>query len=519
MWRDTSFQQISLTKALQKLVRDPLRLNRGGYRMTSTPISPIQRLPTELLLEIFKNLREDYPAWYTPKGCCEDPSANFQHSVDAFALPRYATYEMDQYGHRQHQTASVCRQWKALLGSSSFVSDYNASKSTLGDKTSRIMQWIETCTGDTLLNMTIRQPLSELLHSTDSLANIRRYFPRLASLHINGCFDFVAPIFQTAPNDAGFSNLRSLVLAVELGDENSTPTYDPGSDGTIASVAIPQLIVLFVQIKFFPMYLQMFAPALKSLRFDKTPLLEGSVAKALPLCFPGLHTLECRIETIAQGPSHKPFIFPFNSLKEIHLTLRKAVNMLDHAIPFIFPNLEACPKLELISISDRSASSLAFELGLNHAKTFRYEREFPGRALPPNIFEFLPDLENCELSDMPDGHWEEDIIDVYHANTRLVESLLKNLNFSPRLKHLKLRDICVPSQLLLDLLKARCRTPLRLTWSGFSFTERIVESTFMDLAISIEKIKTKGSHFDYPLLFYAEYLEPYDLQSDEEVAE
>jgi hypothetical protein len=470
-----SFQDLYLEAAD---LAQKLDLVSKKYWMAQAFLSPIQLLPAELLLEIFKCLPPDHRS--NPKqGRCVDPSKQFGRSIDSFSLPRFTIFSKFA---SQHPVAGVCRQWRAILGSPAFVSDY-VTFPYPGTSVSMIADWITLCTSNTLINIQ-----SGSLKDNGTLEALCPHFPRLASLRISAESRVISPLFERMPNEIGFPNLSCLVL--EASHPGSAPIYNPEVHGPVASISFPRLEFFFIKSAFVPVYLRMHAPALKTLQFENTDPITGEVMDALPLCFPKLEVYRYIIRKIAQAP-REPIAFSFKSLKELHVSFLPHAREIDgEVIPLVFPDLKSCTELELIVVAilcSNRGLSVPVQLGLNYAKAFRCAASGSRITFEPHFFGSFPNLEKCELT-----------IGWAGCVYRLLKSLVEHPSYCPHLEHLELRGNGASTDILLETLRTRASIPLKLTWKHSVIQETIEGATFTDFEklVARETTRTSGTMGD-----------------------
>jgi hypothetical protein len=176
----------------------------------SGPTCAIQRMPPEILLEIFKHL------------CVVDVSQK-RGIWDSLKPPDFleGVLTVSSFSpsrpHWEHPALRVCRQWRALLRTTLFASRIVVG-SDVGDvPLDRVANWLRN-TGHTQLECRFSlydksKPWPKLLETANKVLG---HISRITVLSIAGCYPMMQPILSGSEAYAA-PNLVSLALCIPLG--------------------------------------------------------------------------------------------------------------------------------------------------------------------------------------------------------------------------------------------------------------------------------------------------------------
>jgi hypothetical protein len=411
-------------------------------------VSPIQRMPPEILLEIFSHLTN--PVKTTP--ITRPWSYEFgspTRYLESLMRPQFSVFKRAGK-HWEQPAASVCRQWRSLFKTGTFHSSIIID--AVGPspiEPERVADWIRGSSGQNLLTGKI--DANSPRHSQPGVYDqILKYLPRFEQLEWSGKLEFIAPMFTGRVDIPVARNLVALTLKW-----TRTAVLANSPEVTVASTEMPNLRFLRYNSYFNPMFLRLYAPKLAILEL-RTNRIDHSHFQALSRCFPALSLLYVSMRVINCDhkaiPSHH-FSMPFPHLRAIHVRISESDTALSHRIPL----LTGCKGLEIIGIDDRSPREGTLHLPPSDSWFLRYERHAPVRTsrLSTDVFKSLPKLRLCKLRDMPGFRWREHAARVQAENIELFEALAANQNLCPNLQLLELTSFAVKAETVYQLLDAR----------------------------------------------------------------
>jgi hypothetical protein len=437
-----------------------------AYRKKQALLCPVQRMPPEILLEIFKHLS---PAVLGPKKTDPWKSMNLPEQdsfLDGALMVSHHYPRSPEYW--EHPATRVCRQWRA-----SFKTVFFTSKMVIDSSISprRMASWLRN-TGARLLDCEFRWDKKDTKSHSEAREKSREllgHLSRIAVLSFEGTVSMTEPIFSRSPIHTA-SNLVSLTLAASASNASITPTSDLDKH-PIASIEMPKLEFLRIKPHFHPLYLRLLAPRLSTL-YLQPYIIDRSHLIALTTCLPALDILHIDSE-IFDIETSEEFSMPFSRLTALHVTLNlNAYQAETHYIPL----LKDCLSLQIISIDHlNGTNSGSIVLPRSCATRFAFSKyEISDEQwLKRDIFDSLPNLRHLRLEDYPSESWYKDsdfnLGSIQSGNGQIIDYLVDGA--CPLLESVKLKDFSVHSDVLWNLINAR--PSLKLSYSRCSFASEL----------------------------------------------
>jgi hypothetical protein len=457
---------------------------------------PIQRLPVEILQEIFKHLSSSVRG--SSEGGIWDSLQ--PPEPESFLAGVLTVYTFSPLGsHWEHSVLRVCRQWRAILRTNLFASkiviDSDGSHATLD----RVSKWLRN-TGNTQLECEFpwRDEYNPVVPGLIEKTNeVLGHISRMTVLSLTCNYPMVQPLLSRSVAYAA-PNLVSLALCVPPGLPGEPPPKFQ-EETHIASVELARLEFLRISAHFIPPYLRLFAPRLQTLEL-RPYLMSSPHFTVLGTCFPAVKVLHMDSDLFELEDDE--LIMPFPQLTALHII------MVDSDQEHI-PLLEGCPKLRDISLSypiTTTASKVA--LPSSSAIHFMLERQSYCSAqdeswLSLELFDSLPNLQHLFIRDHPEYACSysssEEMAFVQAGNGRMI-ALLQD-GACPRLESLTFEDSAVRYEALSRLMDKR--PSLKLTWSRHDMVVSIASPEQIDQLRQLER-------FDDPKAFFSSWVDSDD---------
>jgi hypothetical protein len=462
-----------------------------SYRRKKAMLSPIRRMPTELLVRIFSDLQVHQQSDLPGQG--ESP-ASYPLFL-RFASPSFV----------QHPIAQVCKQWRSIFSQSPFESRITVVGRNLGGRyavregfapgfsggsvCTNLSRFIRFRSGSTHLRISVSSDASgsgvhvcSMKQEKCPYSCLLRYLNRWSHFDLR-CVevpDCLNPLFEPTHLALHRDNLRAITLHLNDRESSSGNDWELAADG-IATISFPNLIYLKIFGQWHHRFFLFNAPKLASLEVNCGAPTSGvaNVFEWLSKCFPSLKHLSCRLSFIgARAP---------RSISSLEVTIPI------HSKEGRLPCLEQCPQLRSIGIKDyRHAKSPCF-IPLNCAEILSYASQ--SNKLSENVFANSPNLRHCRLQCYTSMPNKIEMAKRYHAH---LSSLLQANNgtlLCPQLEALELHWEGADPDLLLKILsERRCNPQLKLTWKVQAYGFPIIENAeYEDFCGKLEKLSLEYS--------------------------